>query len=412
MRGPGKIHFLLGFWRCALLVYIFFKLDAFETAQVAARHRPARIASVLTHDQAIERAYESTIHHNRYQNRNIEAHNTDAERSDSGGGGGGGHSAAHGAADPQHRAAAALAARRRKLTHLVEEPALVLNYHYGPLMNSGSNVPIHVIWYGEFSAEQKAIICDFFRCFRASKHKMPSVTSWWNVTQGYKDDKGCAVAATLKLGAQVHDRACSRGFALSENDLQAIVLNAFNATDPGSRLPMEANSVYLVLTARDVHVEDFCMNSCASHFATLPVDETLGQQLPFAWVGNSELLCPGQCAWPFARGEFGPPGPTLKSPNGDVGVDGMIINMAAMLAGSVTNPFNNGFYQGDAGAPLEAATACAGIFGPGAYPGYPGQLKVDNASGASYNVHGFWNSSRKFLVPALWDPETLTCTPP
>ncbi|BBN16295.1 protein MpEXL8 [Marchantia polymorpha subsp. ruderalis] len=373
-----KMQFLLGFWRCALLVYIFFELDAFETAKVADRPGPARIASVLTHDRAIERTHDGRpdLH-------------AEAERS------------------------AAAAAQRRKLAHLVEEPAPVLNYHYGPLMNSGASVPVHVIWYGDFSAEQKAVVCDFFRCFSATKHKTPSVTSWWNVTQGYKDDKGCAVAGSLHLGAQVHDRDCSRGRALSEDDLQAIVLNALNATDPASRLPLDASAVYLVLTARDVHVEDFCMNSCASHFSTPPADETLGQQLPFAWVGNPELRCPGQCAWPFARDdEFGPPGPTLKSPNGDVGLDGLIINMAAMLAGTVTNPFNNGFYQGDAAYPLEAATACAGIFGPGAYPGFPGQLPQDDASGASFNVHGFWNSSRKFLVPALWDPDTLTCTPP
>ncbi|XP_008782576.3 cell wall / vacuolar inhibitor of fructosidase 2-like [Phoenix dactylifera] len=37
--------------------------------------------------------------------------------------------------------------------------------------------------------------------------------------------------------------------------------------------------------------------------------------------------------------------------------------------------------------PSEASTACAGFFGPGAYPGYPGKLMNDSKSHASSNVY-------------------------
>jgi hypothetical protein len=58
-------------------------------------------------------------------------------------------------------------------------------------------------------------------------------------------------------------------------------------------------------------------------------------------------------------------------------------------------------------APLEDVSACPGIFGAGAYPGYPGNLMVDKFSKASYNVYGA--NGEKFLLPAVWDLVGLTC---
>jgi hypothetical protein len=85
------------------------------------------------------------------------------------------------------------------------------------------------------------------------------------------------------------------------------------------------------------------------------------------------------------------------------------MNIASMLAGTATNPLNNGFFQGHEDLPLESATACAGVFGPDAYAGYPGQLQEDSA-GASFNANGINN--RKFLLPALWSPATSSCSFP
>ena len=91
-----------------------------------------------------------------------------------------------------------------------------------------------------------------------------------------------------------------------------------------------------------------------------------------------------------------------------MGLDGMVINLASLLAGTTTNPFGNGYFQGPKDAPLEAASACPGVYGKGAYPGYAGELLVDLATGASYNANGA--NGRKYLVPALFDPSTQTCS--
>lgn len=84
-------------------------------------------------------------------------------------------------------------------------------------------------------------------------------------------------------------------------------------------------------------------------------------------VGNSETQCPGQYAWPLHQPSYGPP---LIAPNNDLGLDRMVINLASLLAGIVTNLFGNGYYQGPKDAPLEAVTACPGVYGKGAYPGF------------------------------------------
>lgn len=113
-------------------------------------------------------------------------------------------------------------------------------------------------------------------------------------------------------------------------------------------------------------------------------------------------------AWPFHQPLYGPQTPPLVSPNNDVGMDGLVINLAALLAGTATNPFGNGFYQGPKEAPLEAASACTGIFAKGSYPGFPGELLVDSVSGGSYNANG--RNGRKYLLPALFDPSTSACS--
>ena len=118
-------------------------------------------------------------------------------------------------------------------------------------------------------------------------------------------------------------------------------------------------------------------------------------KVPFVWVGNPATQCPGLCAWPYALPQYGPPGPPLSPPNGEPATDGMIVNLALLLAGTVTNPFGTGYFQGDPDAPLEAGSACQGIYGAGSYPGYPGQLLQEKESGASYNALGANN--RRFL---------------
>jgi hypothetical protein len=85
----------------------------------------------------------------------------------------------------------------------------------------------------------------------------------------------------------------------------------------------------------------------------------------------------------------------------------MVINLAALLAGAVTNPYGHGYFQGDAGAPVEVGAGCPGVYGRGAYPGYPGKVRLDTTTGAGYNAVG--RNGRRYLVPALVDPTNYSC---
>jgi len=283
---------------------------------------------------------------------------------------------------------------------LVEQPPLVLTYHNGPLLTTSATVDVNVIWYGRFSPAQRSIVADFVQSLEASKTLEPSVYSWWKTTETYRGRSRKAIAmANTRLGKQKLDAGYSLGKSLKRSQIIALVEGAIASRT----LPENGNAVYLVLTSDDVTVEGFCM-SCGYHATALPRKNV---HLPYAWVGNSETQCPGQCAWPFHQPIYGPQTPPLVAPNGDIGIDGMIINIATVLAGAVTNPFNTGYFQGDAGAPLEAVSACPGMYGKGSYPGYPGNLLVDKITGASYNGNGV--NGRKFLLPAIWDPATRSC---
>ncbi|PPS02362.1 hypothetical protein GOBAR_AA18308 [Gossypium barbadense] len=193
---------------------------------------------------------------------------------------------------------------------------------------------------------------------------VPSTSSWWKITKKYKGG-----SSTLAVGKQILLENYPLGKFLKNPHLRALA-SKFNGVD----------TINVILTSKDVAVEGFCMR-CGTHGSTRvgrgPVRGT------YIWVGNSETQCP------------------------DVGVDGMIINLATHLGNTVTNPFNNGYFQGPANAPLEAVSACTGMFGSGSYPGYPGKVLVEKSTGASYNANGI--NGRKYLLPAMWDPQTSTC---
>ncbi|KAK3420064.1 hypothetical protein EUGRSUZ_G00849 [Eucalyptus grandis] len=265
---------------------------------------------------------------------------------------------------------------------LVQQQPLVLKYHNGALLKG--NITVDLVWYGRFSPTQRSVIVDFIRSLGYARSPPPSAASWWRTTEKYRGG-----SSNLVVGRQALHEAYTLGKSLENRHLRALAGN-FNAA-PGS--------ITVVLTAADVAVEAFCMR-CGTHGSARPGST-------FVWVGNSETQCPGQCAWPFHQPVYGPQTPPLVAPSGDVGADGMVINLATLLAGTVTNPFGSGYFQGPAEAPLEAVSACTGIYGSGAYSGYPGQLLVDKATGASYNANGL--GGRKFLLPAMWDPETSAC---
>ncbi|EEF51525.1 hypothetical protein RCOM_1499820 [Ricinus communis] len=103
---------------------------------------------------------------------------------------------------------------------------------------------------------------------------------------------------------------------------------------------------------------------------------------------NSAKFCPGVCAYPFAVPKFIPGLKAKKSPNGDVGVDGMISVIGHEIAELASNPLVNAWYAGqDPSAPVEIADLCEGIYGTGGGGSYTGQL-LEGHDGATYNMNG------------------------
>ncbi|XP_027092986.1 protein PHOSPHATE-INDUCED 1-like [Coffea arabica] len=283
-----------------------------------------------------------------------------------------------------------------------EQDPMVFKYHNGPLLTG--KISINLIWYGRFNPSQKAIVTDFITSLSSpslSSQVQPSVATWWkNIEKYYTKIKSKKSSSLhLFLGNQNLDENYSLGKSLKMQQIEQLAAK-------GDQM----NAINVVLTSSDVVVDGFCSSKCGTHSSLRSRAAIKGKYPRFAyiWVGNSETQCPGQCAWPFHQPVYGPQSPPLVAPNNDVGVDGMIINLASLLAGAVTNPFGNGYFQGPADAPLEAAAACPGIYGKGAYPGYAGDLLVDATTGASYNAHG--SNGRKYLLPALYDPSTSTCS--
>nr|GEW84988.1 hypothetical protein [Tanacetum cinerariifolium]GEX28969.1 hypothetical protein [Tanacetum cinerariifolium] len=268
----------------------------------------------------------------------------------------------------------------------VQTPATVLTYHKGSILHG--NITVNLLWYGKFSPLQKATIIEFLKSLNTRVAPTPSAASWWQTTSKYKGG-----LRSMHVGKQIVDEKCSRGKSLKDSDLISLASKARGH-----------NVISVVLTAAYVGVSGFCMNRCGSH-GTTRINK--GHNFAYAWVGNSGTQCPGQCAWPFAQPMFGPKMPPSVAPNGDIGVAGVIINLATVLAGTVTNPFDGGYYQGPSTAPLEAVTACTGIFGSGSFPGYPGTVLTDKRTKVNYNANGVNN--RKYLLPAMWDPKTSTC---
>ncbi|XP_071710044.1 protein PHOSPHATE-INDUCED 1-like [Rutidosis leptorrhynchoides] len=279
----------------------------------------------------------------------------------------------------------------RRLTELVHDSSTLLQYHNGALLTG--DISVNLIWYGNFKPSQKAILTDFITSLTSSSLKSqtePSVATWWKTTDRYFTK---TTKPSFQLGKQVSDPNCSLGKSLQNKHLTQLASKG-----------QQTNAINVVLTASDVAVDGFCSSTCGTHGHV----KSKSNKFAYIWVGNSESQCPGQCAWPFHQPIYGPQGAPLIAPNNDVGLDGMVINLASLMAGTATNPFGNGYYQGDASAPLEAASACPGVYGKGAYPGYAGDLLVDSSSGASYNANG--TNGRKYLLPAVFDPATSSCS--
>jgi hypothetical protein len=285
-----------------------------------------------------------------------------------------------------------------------------LEYHMGPVLAAA--ITVHPIWYGAWPAAQKRVIRAFIRSLSppaaAARVPRPSVAAWWRTVRLYADQTSANVSGTVALGREKSDARMSRGARLSRMDVQRVVRDGLTAR--ARPLPVDpAGGVYLVLTAPDVAVEDFCGSVCGFHYFTFP--SVVGHTLPYAWVGNSARRCPEVCAYPFAVPSYARGRRPEAPPNGDAGVDGMVSVIAHELAEVASNPLANAWYAGgDPSFPTEIADLCEGIYGTGGGGAYTGQLLTDHRSGAAYNVNGA--GGRRFLVQWVWNPVLSYCSGP
>lgn len=279
-----------------------------------------------------------------------------------------------------------------------------MKYHMGPVLTA--NITVHPIWYGTWLKSQKRIIREFINSISAVESKRPSVAGWWKTVQLYTDQTGANISRTVRLGQEKNDRFYSHGKSLTRLSVQSVIKS--HVTARSKPLPINPKGgLYLLLTSTDVYVQDFCGQVCGFHYFTFP--SIVGYTLPYAWVGNSAKLCPGVCAYPFAVPQYMPGLKAVRSPNGDVGVDGMISVIAHEIAELATNPLVNAWYAGpDPVAPVEIADLCEGIYGTGGGGSYTGQL-LDGEDGATYNMNGI---RRRFLVQWVWNHVVNYCTGP
>ncbi|GMY05281.1 protein EXORDIUM-like 5 [Fagus crenata] len=282
-----------------------------------------------------------------------------------------------------------------------------LRYHMGPVLSS-SPINIYLIWYGNWPNSHKQIIKQFLLSISSTtKTPAPSVSDWWHTLTLYTDQTGANVSKTVLIAGEHSDVKYTHGNSLTRLSMQQVISTAVKSAP----FPVDhKNGIFLVLTSKDVTVQDFCRAVCGFHYFTFP--SMVGYTMPYAWIGNSAKQCPEVCAYPFAIPGYmagGGPG-ALLPPNGDVGIDGMISVIAHELAELASNPLVNAWYAGeDPTAPTEIGDLCEGLYGSGGGGGYIGQVAKDKG-GRTFNVNGI--RGRRFLLQWIWSPILQACTGP
>ncbi|CAA6655854.1 unnamed protein product [Spirodela intermedia] len=275
-----------------------------------------------------------------------------------------------------------------------------MRYHMGPVLSAP--IRIYLIWYGRWRPAQQSTIRDFLHSISDASSTSPSVHEWWSTAALYRDQTGANVTRSVSIAGETSDPLCSRGSSLTRLDIQRVIADAV----AGRR--GDDGGVYLVLTAAEVAMQDFCRAVCGFHYFTFP--SITGRTLPYAWVGNSGDQCPSMCAYPFVVPEYMVGTAAMAPPNEDAGVDGMVSVIGHELAELSTDPLVNSWYAGeDPTAPTEIADLCEGIYGTGGGGGYAGQVMTDGA-GRKFNVNG--RAGRRFLVQWLWSPILNACAGP
>lgn len=212
-----------------------------------------------------------------------------------------------------------------------------INYNGGPIMLGTTN--IYYIWYGNWANNTAPTILEYMARYIGG-------SPYLNINTTYYDSAKRYISNSAMFAASITD-SYSLGTALSDANIQTIVLNAINGTDTvhqSGKLPYDVNGIYFVLTSADVTATSgFCTSYCGWHTYTA----TTSGNIKYAFVGNPDR-CPSACA------------AQTTSPNNNPGADGMASIIAHELEETMTDPLLNAWYDRRGS---ENADKCAWTFG-------------------------------------------------
>ena len=219
---------------------------------------------------------------------------------------------------------------------------------------------VYIIWYGTFDSGTSGIISAMVSSIGGSPY--------FNINSGYFDSSGNSVSNSLTLVRSVHNDY-SRGKSLHSSDIGGIVADAI-----AGGLNLEANGIYVVLTAGDVSVTGFGSTFCGYH----SVRTISNTSVHYAFIGNPAPAHMNGCA----------PGQNqTNSPNNNPGADAMVSTIAHELDETVTDPNLDAWY--DSGGD-EVADKCAWNFGATYTAASNGSIANMKLGGNDYFIQQNW----------------------
>ena len=225
----------------------------------------------------------------------------------------------------------------------------------------------YIIWYGTFDSGAVSILSTLVSSLGGSPY--------FNITAGYFDGSGNSISNSLTLAGSVQNNY-SKGKSLHSSDVSQIVVDTLSA----GLLPLDANGIYLILTAGDVTVPGFGTSLCGYH-SLRTFNNT---RLHYAFIGNPAPSHMGNCGAQLTN-----------SPNGNPGADAMASTIAHELAETVTDPNEDAWY--DSGG-NEIADKCAWNFGA-TYTAPNGSMANMILGGNNYLIQTNWvNASGGFCA--------------
>lgn len=190
------------------------------------------------------------------------------------------------------------------------------------------DVNVYYLYYGNWTGSQKETLEHFMNNIGES--------GWYGVNRKYYYQADLTspkvpVSGSVTLKKTAVD-LYSRGKKLTGNDLPELIQEKIDSGE----LPEDTSAVYFVLTAGDVYESirpelgraSFCSSYCGYHVSWVL---NSGKRIFYSQVGY-----PSRCLYGCA--------PTMNSkisPNGDIGIDGMLSTVAHELVEAVSDPISD-----------------------------------------------------------------------